>query len=246
MVKTVLISGGSRGIGKATAELLRAEGYQVYAPGSAEMDVCSEEAVAKYIGILRCAQDSNKDPDGSLLRFQRECTSQAQTDKPQLDALVLNAGIFHSAAITDYKLQDWQRVIDVNLHGVFRVLTAALPLMTVDDGKRRQIVIISSVSARGEAYASAYSASKAALIAAAKAWAAELAKYKINVNVISPGWVRTDMAMGIIGDAPEDALGATLTGKWIEPEEIAAMVAYLLSDAARSITGAEMCVDAGV
>ncbi len=221
MSKSVLISGGSRGIGKATAERLSADGYQVCAPGSVEMDVRSEEAVAKYIGILRCAQDD-------------------------IDALVLNAGVFHSAPITDYKLADWQRVIDVNLNGVFRVLTAALPLMTLDDGKRRQIVIISSVSARGEAYASAYSASKAALIAAAKAWAAELAKYKINVNVISPGWVRTDMALGIIGDAPEDALGATLTGKWIEPEEIAAMVAYLLSDAGRSITGAEMLVGAGV
>ncbi len=217
MTRSVLISGGSRGIGKATAELLSVEGYQVHAPGSAQMDVLSQESVENYIGGL-----------------------------VSLDSLVLNAGIFHSAPITDYKLADWQRVIDVNLHGVFRVLTAALPLMTVDDGKRRQIVIISSVSARGEAYASAYSASKAALIAAAKAWAVELAKYKINVNVISPGWVRTDMAIGIIGAAPEDALGATLTGKWIEPEEIAAMVAYLLSDVGRSITGAEMVVGAGV
>ncbi len=219
MAKTVLISGGSRGIGKATAELLAAEGYKVYAPGSREMDVLSEEAVAKYMKAV-----------------------------PALDALVLNAGIFHSAAITDYKFKDWQRVIDVNLNGVFRVLSAALPLMTLDDGKRRQIVIISSVSARGEAYASAYAASKAALIAVAKAWAQELAKYKINVNVVSPGWVRTDMALGILStpELQRDALGATLTGKWIEPHEIASMVAYLLSDAASSITGAEMVVDAGV
>ncbi len=254
MSRTVLISGGSRGIGKTTAELLTAEGYKVYAPGSREMDVLSEEAVASYIeslrsGLLRSARnDSKNDPDGSFLRFQRECTNQEQTSKHQLDALVLNAGIFHSAAITDYKFTDWQRVIDVNLNGVFRVLSAALPLMTLDDGKRRQIVIISSVSARGEAYASAYAASKAALIAAAKAWAQELAKYKINVNVVSPGWVRTDMALEILStpELQRDALGATLTGKWIEPHEIAAMVAYLLSDAACSITGAEMVVDAGV
>jgi NAD(P)-dependent dehydrogenase (short-subunit alcohol dehydrogenase family) len=237
MSRSVLISGGSRGIGKATAELLSAEGYQVYAPGSAEMDVASQDSVDNYSsGLLRFARN-----DQSSRGAQRR-------GDPCLDALVLNAGIFHSAPITDYKLNDWQRVIDVNLHGVFRVLTAVLPLMTLNDGKRRQIVIISSVSARGEAYASAYSASKAALIAAAKAWAVELAKYKINVNVISPGWVRTDMALGILStpEQQRDELGATLTGKWIEPEEIASMVAYLLSDAGRSITGAEMVVGAGI
>jgi len=255
MARSVLISGGTRGIGHATAELLQAEGYIVYAPGSREMDVSSEESVLRYVETMRGGL--LRRPDGLLamtgdssLRAQRSngaghCEPEGRSN-PSLDALVLNAGIFHSAAITDYKLEDWQRVIDVNLTGVFRVLSAALPLMTVDDGKRRQIVIISSVSARGEACASAYAASKAALIAAAKAWAIELAKYKINVNVISPGWVRTDMATSIIGDAPEDALGATLTGKWIEPEEIAAMVSYLLSDAACSITGSEMVVAAGV
>ncbi len=239
MSRTVLISGGSRGIGKATAELLKAEGYQVYAPGSAEMDVSSQESVDNYIGgLLRHAD--------ALLAMTEGESLQAKRSNPSLDALVLNAGIFHSAAITDYKFSDWQRVIDVNLHGVFRVLSAALPLMTVDDGQRRQIVVISSVSARGEAYASAYTASKAALIGAAKAWAEELAKYQINVNVISPGWVRTDMAMGIIGSNPEEALGATLTGKWIEPSEVAMLVAYLLRPEARSIVGSELVLDAGV
>ena len=112
-----------------------------------------------------------------------------------------------------------------------------------------RIIFISSVSAyTGELYAPAYSASKAALIALGRSLALEFAKYKITVNSICPGWVKTDMALDQMSteDVIKDSLGATLQNRWIEPEEIAHAISYLLSEPAKGITGQQLNITAGL
>ncbi len=206
----------------AIADLLRAESWLVHGAGSQEMDLSSMDSVSTYVSRDLASVD--------------------------LDALVLNAGIFHSASIKNYEWEDWQKVIDINLHGCFRLIKAALPKLLSNPRPNKSIVFISSISADGEPYASAYAASKAALLALSASLAVELASDKIRVNTICPGWVRTDMAKSILRSPAQeqDALGASLTGTWIEPREIAAMTSYLLGETARSITGARFDVDAGL
>ena len=106
---------------------------------------------------------------------------------------------------------------------------------------------MSSMSAyAGEIYAPAYAASKAGLIALAKSLALELASYRINVNCICPGWVKTDMALEQVGEKEADSLGAVLQQRWIEPSEIAHMTKYLISDESKAITGQQFNITAGL
>ena len=227
--KNVLISGGSRGIGKSAAYLLSRSDYQVLAPSSQELDQSSEKSVQDYLS--RNFQDHEQ----------------------SLYGLIVNAGIYHSSCFEEYSFNDWQRVLDVNLNGAFHLVKAALPLLKtyvkLNPESYSRIIFISSVSAyTGELYAPAYSASKAALIALAKSLALEFAKYKITVNSICPGWVKTDMALDQMPseDTVKDSLGATLQNRWIEPEEIAHAISYLLSEPAKGITGQQLNITAGL
>jgi 3-oxoacyl-[acyl-carrier protein] reductase len=219
--KTILITGGSRGIGKATADLLKEAGYQVLAPSSKELDVSSELSVKKYFAA----------------NFKT---------KSELYALICNAGIHHSASLAEHSLADWQKVIDINLTGTFRACKHALNYLR--NSKHSHIIMISSVSAAGEAFAPAYTASKAGINGLCKALAYELATDGINVNTIAPGWVRTDMAQKILHNQElvKNHLGATLQNRWIEPSEIASLVRYLISEEARAITGQVLTMDAGL
>ena len=261
-VKTILITGGSRGIGKASAELLKKEGYQVLAPSSKELDVGCNDSVKKYF------------------------TANFKADS-KLYALVCNAGIFHSESLEKHSLDDWEEVLNVNLTGTFRACQAALPYLRnnamnllenssdarlasseqteLNDASMMaaekecnaagedlrvgsRIIMISSVSAEGEAFAPAYTASKAGVNGLCKALAYELGSDKINVNAIAPGWVKTDMAQGILHtkELEADNLGATLQNRWIEPSEVAGLIKYLLSPEAKAITGQILTIDAGL
>jgi NAD(P)-dependent dehydrogenase (short-subunit alcohol dehydrogenase family) len=227
--KNVLISGGSRGIGKSAAYLLSRSDYQVLAPSSQELDQSSEKSVQDYF------------------------SQNFQDHEESLYGLIVNAGVYHSSCFEEYSFNDWQRVLDVNLNGAFHLVKAALPLLKtyveLNPESYSRIIFISSVSAyTGELYAPAYSASKAALIALAKSLALEFAKYKITVNSICPGWVKTDMALNQMPneDSVKDSLGATLQNRWIEPEEIAHSISYLLSEPAKGITGQQLNITAGL
>ena len=228
--KNVLISGGSRGIGKSAAYLLSRSDYQVFAPSSQELDQSSEKSVQDYFS-----------------------NAEIEDCEQSLYGLIVNAGVYHSSCFEEYCFNDWQRVLDVNLNGAFHLVKAALPLLKtyvkLNPESYSRIIFISSVSAyAGELYAPAYSASKAALIALAKSLALEFAKYKITVNSICPGWVRTDMALNQMPneDVIKDSLGATLQNRWIEPEEIAHAISYLLSEPAKGITGQQLNITAGL
>jgi NAD(P)-dependent dehydrogenase (short-subunit alcohol dehydrogenase family) len=228
--KNILISGGSRGIGKSAAYLLSRSDYKVLAPSSQELDQSSEKSVQDYFS-----------------------NAEIEDCEQSLYGLIVNAGIYHSSCFEEYSFNDWHRVLDVNLNGAFHLVKAALPLLKtyteLNPKDYSRIIFISSVSAyTGELYAPAYSASKAALIAFAKSLALEFAKYKITVNSICPGWVRTDMALNQMPneDAIKNSLGATLQNRWIEPEEIAHAISYLLSEPAKGITGEQINITAGL
>ena len=238
--KNVLISGGSRGIGKFAAYLLSQFDYQVLAPSSQELDQSSAKSVQDYFS--RNFQDHEDNENAEVVDCEQS-----------LYGLIVNAGVYHSSSFEEYCFNDWQRVLDVNLNGAFHLVKAALPLLKtyvkLNPESYSRIIFISSVSAyAGELYAPAYSASKAALIALAKSLALEFAKYKITVNSICPGWVKTDMALNqmLNEDSVKDSLGATLQNRWIEPEEIAHAISYLLSEPAKGITGQQLNITAGL
>jgi len=221
MAKKVLITGGSRGIGQATAELLIQSGYQVLAPGSRELDVSNQESVDKFFA-------ENFTEDSSLY------------------ALICNAGVYHSAPLMEHSLEEWQKVIDVNLTGAFRLCKKSLPYLQAQQGAH--IVMVSSVSAEGDIYTPAYSASKAGMIGLMKSLTWELGKFGINVNAVAPGWVRTDMAQTILNTSEQEKnnLGANVQNRWIEPSEIAHLIQYLISPSARAITGETITISAGL
>lgn len=220
-MKKILISGGSRGIGKAISESIT-DLYQVLSPSSTEMDVSKEESISKFLETNLQTQDS-------------------------LYGIVCNAGIFHSGSFENYSLESWNKIIATNLTGTFNLARLALPYLRKSPEAR--IVIISSISGiSGEAFAPAYSASKAGLIGLAKSLALELAKFNITVNTIAPGWVKTDLALDQLRSEEmiKDNLGANLQNRWIEPEEIASLVKYLLSHEAKAITGEVINISAGL
>jgi NAD(P)-dependent dehydrogenase (short-subunit alcohol dehydrogenase family) len=221
MAKKVLITGGSRGIGQATAELLIQSGYQVLAPGSRELDVSNQESVDKFF-------------------------AENFTEESSLYALVCNAGVYHSAPLMEHSLEEWQKVIDVNLTGAFRLCKKSLPYLQAQQGAH--IIMVSSVSAEGEIYTPAYSASKAGMIGLMKSLTWELGKFGINVNAVAPGWVRTDMAQTILNTPEQEKnnLGANVQNRWIEPSEIAHLIQYLISSSARAITGEIITISAGL
>lgn len=218
--QTILITGGSRGIGKASATILKNAGYEVLAPSSKELDVTNEKSIRDYLNTNL----------GS---------------KP-LYGLVCNAGVFYENPIEKHSIQEFSKILDVNLTGAFRSIQASLTHLKAAQGAR--IILISSVSAYGDTGAPAYSASKAGLIAMMKSIAPELAHDQITINTINPGWVRTDMAKAILNseEAEKNNLGATLLKRWIEPEEIGELVKFLLSDKASAICGETINIDAGL
>ena len=201
------------------AKQLKSQGYKVFAPSSKELDVRSFESIESYL---------------------------SENKIKNLYALVSNAGIFDSGAVEDFPEDSWLDLIDINLNGAYRVTKASVPLLKKSSNSH--IVYISSVSAEGESYASAYTASKAAINGLTKALAYELGSDGINVNAIAPGWVKTDMAKSILNtkNLERDNLGATIQNRWIEPKEIADLVDYLLDKKAKAITGQILTIDAGL
>ena len=213
--KRVVVTGGSSGIGAATVRRFRDEGADVVSlalDGEIECDVADPEQVAAA--------------------FEQIGT---------LDVLVANAGISIRAPFVDIREEDWQRVLDVNLGGVFRCAQQAARRM--DEG-----VILMTASTNGltghENYAD-YNASKAGVIMLARTMARELAP-RIRVNAVCPGYVLTPMQRA---EYTDEMLAAVNEGiplqRHAEPEEIAALFAFLASDDARYITGAAIAIDGG-
>ncbi len=247
--KSALVTGGSRGIGAATALLLARAGASVgitYRTRRADAERVLEK--------LREIQGGTNGYDplalGADLTSRNACDEvvrEAKARLGRLDVLVANAGIWKPDDVSVEKMTDdrWSQTVGVNLHAVFYVCRAALGVM--EPGGR--IVIVSSTAGqRGEAYHSDYAATKGATIAFVKSVAIEVAP-EINVNAVAPGWVDTEMCTETFardGGAGRREIEAGIPlGRVASPDDIAGPILFLCSDLGRHVTGEVLNVNGG-
>jgi len=231
--KTALVTGGSRGIGRAIALELGRAGASVvvgYRSGAEEA-----EAVANEVGG-RAVQADVGDPDEAKRLVE---------EAGDLDVLVNNAGVTRDGLIARMSDEDWQAVIDTNLGGVFHTCRAAARGMM----RRRSgsIVNISSiVGLHGNPGQTNYAASKAGIIGFTKSLARELGSRGVRANVLAPGYVSSRLTDEIPDELRQAMLQNTPLGRFGEPEDIAGAVRFLCSDEASFITGEVLLVDGGL
>jgi len=239
--KVAIVTGAGRGIGRAIAIALAREGANVVVN---DVDIQTAEEVAKVIKSL----------DHQALAIQADVSDTKEVNRmvqlvlkkfKRVDILVNNAGITKRGSIEDLMEEDWDRVMDINLKGAFNCAKAVVGIMK----KQRygKIVNISSIAGKIGDIASApcYGASKAGMICLAKSLARELAPYRINVNVIAPHAIETDMSKEWSEEKRKDILAGIPLGRLGEPEDVAEAVVFLVSEKAKFITGEILDVNGG-
>lgn len=239
MTREILVTGASKGIGRAIATRLASDGFGIV------VHYCHDHAGAEatLAAVRECGVA------GRLLSFdiadRAECRLRLDADIAEYGiyyGIVLNAGIARDNAFPALEEDDWDRVLDTNLDGFFNVLRP-LVMPLVSARRPGRIVTLSSVSGitgnRGQVN---YSAAKAGIIGATKALAVELAKRKITVNCVAPGLIDTQMSAGV----PAEILKIIPMQRVGTPEEVAAVVSFLCSDGARYVTRQVISVNGGM
>lgn len=235
-MRTVLITGGSRGIGAAAVRAFAREGWRV------AFLYRSSEAVAHALAAETGACAIPCDV-GDSARVKEAC-GQAVRQLGHIDALINNAGVAQQKLFTDITDEDWQRMLAVNLSGAFYVTRAVLPGMI--SRKSGRIVNVSSIWGRvGASCEVHYSAAKAGLIGLTKALAKEVGPSGVTVNCVCPGVIETDMLAGF-SQADLDALSDdTPLGRLGTPQDVAACLLWLCGEGAAFVTGQTLGVDGG-
>jgi 3-oxoacyl-[acyl-carrier protein] reductase len=246
--KTALVTGASRGIGRATALALANAGAHVLVHyGKSQKDADTLVAAITSSGGKADSVGADLAATGAPAELVAKVQSLVGD---RLDVLVLNAGISKAARIADYTAEDYDNLFATNVRGPFFLVQQLLPLL----GEGSNIVAVSSLGARavvGKAGLEvpsilAYASTKGALEALVKNWAAILGPSGIRVNAVAPGVIDTDMSNFTKTDAGREvALGMQALKRLGKPEDVADVVAFLASDAARWITGASIPVDGG-
>ena len=214
--RVALVTGASRGIGAATAARLRRDGWQVEtAERATGVDLAEPGAGAAVVDGLG-----------------------------RIDALVCSAGTIARRAVLETSRADWDRIIDVNLGSVFELAQAAARRMVVEGGG--SIVLLASMmSFQGGFNVAAYAASKGGVAQLAKALSNELAAQGVRVNAVAPGYIATDMTDSLEGWRRREIGARIPLGRFGTPEDVADVIAFLLSDDARYVSGAVIPVDGG-
>ncbi len=239
--RTALITGASRGIGRATALRLAQNGWNIVAT-SREIE-SNEAARSEIAGAARRALFVNMDM--ASLDSIRAGFARALAEFGHIDVLVNNAGITRDGLALRMKTEDWQSVLEVNLHGAFYAIQQALPGM-VRQRWGRIINITSVVAQSGNVGQANYVSAKAGLIGLTKALARELAGRNITVNAVAPGFIETEMTMGLPQGIKERMLATIALGRFGTPDDVAAAVAFLASEEAGYITGHVLNVNGGM
>lgn len=239
---TALVTGASRGIGKAIAKTLATSGLQVYITYASKADEAN--AVVKEIeseGGKARAFSLNISDSAAIEQFFKEEIK----DKVDFRALVNNAGITKDGLILRMKDEDWDSVLGVNLRGSFICLREAAKIMT-KQRHGRIVNIVSVVGQMGNAGQANYSAAKAGLIGLTKASAKELAGRNVTVNAIAPGFIETDMTNALSEDVRNQYLSHIPLKRFGAVEDIANAVEFLVSDKSAYITGQVLAVNGGM
>lgn len=240
--RSALVTGGSRGIGRAIVKTLSEAGARVaftYRSSSPEADALRAELETAHGEALAIKSDA-ADSEAA-----QQVVDQVLEAWGSLDVLVNNAGITRDNLMLRMSEDDWDVVLQTNLKSVFNFCKAAYrPMMRQ---RRGRIVNVSSiVGVSGNAGQTNYAASKAGIIGFSKSLAKELGSRSVTVNVVAPGYVQTDMTDRLQESAREAIVQAVPLGRTAAPEEIAAAVLFLSSDAATYITGHVLQVDGGL
>ena len=238
MSKIALVTGATRGIGKAIAQALVANGMTVVGTATSEAGAAS---ISEYLGdngkgiVLDVSNDESV--DAVIKQINEEFGAPT--------VLVNNAGITRDNLMMRMKMDEWDQVINTNLTSVFRVTKACLRGMT--KAKFGRIVTISSVvGSMGNAGQANYSAAKAGLEGFSRSLAAEIGSRGITVNCVAPGFIATDMTKDLPEEHKANLVSKVPAARLGEPAEIAAAVAFLASDAAGYITGETLHVNGGM
>ena len=239
--KKVLITGGSRGIGKATAIMFAQAGADVAITYQKNQDQAGK--VIEEINQLRRTGLALRG-DVSSFEDVKKNVDQVVHQFGQIDVLVNNAGIWKYGAVHEMTPEEWQCTIDINLHGTF-YFTKLVASVMMKQKSGRIIHIASTAGQRGEAFYSHYAASKGAIIAFTKSLAPELAPYNILTNCVAPGWVKTDMAASALVEEQETIMRTIPLKRAGEPEEVAGAVVFLASKLASYINGEIINVNGG-
>ncbi len=240
-VKVALVTGASRGIGKAIAERLAADGFTVVGTATTDSGAHRISDYLQEAGNPGCGMALNvADPD-SVDTVIKAITEQFGAPL----VLVNNAGITRDNILMRMKPEEWSDVIDTNLSALYRVSKACLRGMT--KARWGRIVNITSVvGSMGNIGQSNYAATKAGAEGFSRALARELGSRSVTVNCVAPGFIDTDMTRELSDDQRDLMLGQIPLGRLGAPEEIAALVAFLCSDAAGYITGETVHINGGM
>jgi NAD(P)-dependent dehydrogenase (short-subunit alcohol dehydrogenase family) len=242
--RAVLLSGGGRGIGEATARRFAAEGADVL-------------LVARTASEIESVAASITEAGGKASAYAADVSEPAHVDAAvaaaverlgSIDVLVNCAGIDHDCTFLDFPDEEWDRVIAVNLTGAFLMAQRVARVMAAKSGG--SIVHISSIDAYGaDGNQVAYNASKAGMLGLSRTMAMELARHGVRSNVVSPGYTATPLTRQYVGEEMYEYMTKDFDRipqrRMATPEEIAAAILFLASDDAAAITGSELVVDGG-
>lgn len=239
-----LVTGGSLGIGRATVLALASEGADVAFTFLGYRKDPNE--VSDLVGSVqemgcRCLAIES---DVSNFSAAQSVVQQVREKLGGIHILVNNAGITRDGVVWKMDEKEWDAVLDVNLKGCFNYIRAVSPILR--EQKYGKIVNISSINGmRGKFGQANYAASKAGIIGLTKAVATELGKYGVNVNSVAPGMIATDMTRSLSKEVQENALSEIVLGRFGQPEDVANLIAFLVSANAKHITGEIIKVDGG-